>query len=185
MIISRGLLMKNTIIFIDCGDTLVDESTQVWQDNNSDGILLRAELFEGAQKMMHTLHERGYRIALVADGRVESFANITKFYDLDKCFEAKAISEAVGCCKPDRRMFDKAMQDMGLTYEADSNRILMVGNNLKRDILGANKLGIISVLIDISPRYNMVPENEDETPDFIIHKPLELIDLVEKLESRT
>ncbi len=176
--------MKKTVIFIDCGDTLVDESTQIWRDGDEDGILLKAELFEGAKEMMHTLHDRGYRIAMVADGRVESFANITKHYDLDKCFEAKAISEAVGCCKPDKKMFDTAMCALGLNYEEDSNRIIMVGNNLKRDILGANNLGLISVLIDISPRHNMQPENPAETPDYIIHNPLELIDLVEKLEHR-
>ncbi len=174
--------MKNTVIFIDCGDTLVDESTQVWENGDENGILLEAELFEGAQEMMHTLHEKGYRIAMVADGRVQSFANITKFYELDKCFEAKAISEAVGCCKPCREMFDTAMDAMGLSYEKDASRVVMVGNNLKRDIIGANALGLISVLIDLSPRYNMTPDNEGEVPDYIIHKPLELVALVEKLE---
>ena len=29
----------------------------------------------------------------------------------------------------------------------------------------------------------MEPKNEEEVPDYIIHKPLELLDLVEKLEA--
>lgn len=176
--------MKNLIVFIDCGDTLVDESLQVWEDGDEAKILLEAELFEGAQEMMHTLHANGHRIALVADGRVKSFANVTKQHDLDKCFETKAISEAVGAHKPNRIMFDTAMENMGLTYEKDAHRIIMVGNNIKRDILGANALGLTSVLIDLSPRYNMIPSCKEETPDYIIHKPMELLDVVAQLESK-
>lgn len=59
----------------------------------------------------------------------------------------------------------------------------MVGNNLERDIVGANRFGITSVFIKWSPRYPMEPKNEEEVPDYIIRKPLELLDLVEKLEA--
>lgn len=49
--------------------------------------------------------------------------------------------------------------------------------------MGANRFGITSVFIKWSPRYPMEPKNEEEVPDYIIHKPLELLDLVEKLEA--
>lgn len=58
----------------------------------------------------------------------------------------------------------------------------MLGNNVKRDVAGANRFGLISVLIDWSPRYDMHPANEDETPDYVIHTPLELFDVLRKLE---
>ncbi len=177
-------MSKKVIIFIDCGDTLVDESTQIWNNGDDNDLLLSADLFEGAQEMMHTLFNEGYEIALVADGRVDSFANITRIYDLDKCFKAKAISQAVGCCKPNREMFDSAMQQMGLTYEEDVHRIIMVGNNIRRDIKGANALGITSVLIDLSPRYDMTPTCKEETPDYIIHTPMQLLDVVKEIETK-
>lgn len=40
----------------------------------------------------------------------------------------------------------------------------MVGNNLERDIVGANRFGITSVFIKWSPRYPMEPKNEEEVP---------------------
>lgn len=174
--------MKNLIIFIDCGDTLVDESLQVFDEKHiCDGeLVLKAGLIDGAKQMMDTLHERGYRIALVADGYVESFKNITKQHDFDKCFETKVISEAVGVCKPDKLMFKTAIENMNLTKD---DKIIMVGNNIERDIRGANEMGIISVLIDFSPRYRMIPNCKEEIPDYTIRMPLELLDLVEKLES--
>ena len=57
----------------------------------------------------------------------------------------------------------------------------MIGNNIKRDILGANQMGITSILISYSPRYVMQPDCEEETPDYVISKPCELYELVEQL----
>ena len=73
------------------------------------------------------------------------------------------------------------MEKLGLG-EADKGRIIMVGNNLKRDIAGANRFGITSVLMAWSPRYCMVPENEEQTPDYRIRNPLQLVELAERLE---
>lgn len=97
-------------------------------------------------------------------------------------FDARTISEEVGEKKPSQAMFETAMKLLHLTDE-DKKRIIMVGNNLERDIVGANRFGITSVFIKWSPRYPMEPKNEEEVPDYIIHKPLELLDLVEKLEA--
>ena len=79
-------------------------------------------------------------------------------------------------------MFETAMELMGLKEE-DKKRIIMVGNNIKRDIVGANRFGIHSVLMAWSPRYCMVPETEEETPEYRIEKPVQLLELVERLEN--
>jgi len=78
-------------------------------------------------------------------------------------------------------MFQAAMDALGLT-DADKGRIIMVGNNLKRDILGANRFGIHSVLIDWAPRRSMIPETDEEVPEYTIHTPAELLPLVDRLE---
>ena len=49
-------------------------------------------------------------------------------------------------------MFDTAKQAMKLTEE-DKGRIVMIGNNLKKDVAGANQFGITSIWLDWSPRY--------------------------------
>ena len=170
-------MKKDLIVFIDCGDTLVDESTQIMNEN---GDVLRADMIEGAREMLTGLYNDGYRIALVADGRVVSFHNIFRELDLEYIFEEWIISEALGCEKPDTRMFSTAMERMDLTDE-DKNHIVMIGNNIKRDVLGANQMGITSILLSFSPRYVMQPEAEMEVPEYVVSMPCELTPLLEQL----
>ena len=102
---------------------------------------------------------------------------------LSHIFSAWIVSEAVGCQKTDARMFRAAMEGLGLT-DADRGRILMVGNNLERDVAGANRFGIRSALLDWSPRYRHEPANGDEVPDYRIHFPGELPGLAERLNDQ-
>lgn len=171
---------KKLIIFTDSGDTIIDEGTEV---RNEEKIVVHAETIPGAAETLRKLHEEGYRICMVADGEEQSFTNVYIENGLGDCFHTRTISEIVGRQKPSARMFKDAMKQNGLTKK-DKNRIIMVGNNCKRDIKGANRFGITSVLLDWSPRYCMVPANKRETPDYIIHKPEELLALVEELEKK-
>jgi putative hydrolase of the HAD superfamily len=117
----------------------------------------------------------------VADAEVESMDNVYRQHKLEDCFDARIISQAVGALKPDPAMFQAAMDALGLS-ETDKGRIIMVGNNLRRDISGANRFGIASVWMDWSPRYPSEPQDQDEIPDYTIHSPDELPDLIERLE---
>lgn len=65
-------------LFFDCGDTLIDESTEVTLENDKGrGPLVEsAQLIPGADRLLRTLKERDYRLALVADGLTQSFKNI-------------------------------------------------------------------------------------------------------------
>jgi putative hydrolase of the HAD superfamily len=164
-------------LFIDSGDTLVDEGAQVWDG----GIVVETALIPGAAEALRLIHDRAYTIALVADGEKESFDNVYRQHALEDCFSARAISGVVGTQKPDPRMFRTALEQLGLS-EADKGRIVMVGNNLSRDIRGANLFGIASVLIDWSPRYPRESGDPDEIPDYVIHTPAELPPLLETLE---
>ena len=152
----------SVILFTDIGDTIIDEGTEV--RNEPGGVVLRAECIPGAREVMLSLYERGYTIAMVADGLVESFHNTMTQHGLDHIFAAKAISEAVGAEKPDARMFQSAMDQLGLTG-ADKGRILMVGNN---------------VLLRWSPRHR--DEWAPVQPDFAIDTPRELPALLKRVE---
>jgi len=173
-------MSKRLIIFTDSGDTLVDEGTQKFDEK---GIVTEAELIPGADNLLKTLHKDGFRIALVADGEVESFDNVYRDNGLGYCFEKRIISEAVGIQKPAKEMFDTAMKEMNLTDE-DKSRIIMIGNNLKKDIAGANRFGIISVWLDWSPRYFHEIEEPDWQPDYIVKTPEELLELIYNLEDK-
>jgi len=170
---------KKLIIFTDSGDTIIDEATQVYDDR---GIVLEADFIPGAGEVLKQLHDEGFTIALVADGEWESFRNVYRVNGLGYCFDAWVVSEVVGKQKPAPIMFQSAFEKLNLT-ESDRSRIVMVGNNLKKDIAGANRQGLISVWLDWSPRYFHTVEEPDWQPDHIIHTPAELIPLVHMLEA--
>lgn len=172
-------MKKNLVIFTDSGDTIIDESTQIFDES---GIVTRAQLIPGAGEILKALYDEGYRIALVADGEWESFQNVYRKNGLGGCFEQWIVSEVVGEQKPAASMFETAMRKMCLT-DADKSRIVMVGNNLKKDVAGANRFGLISVWMDWSPRYFHTVEEPDWQPDYTVKSPLELKELIHKLEA--
>lgn len=170
---------KKLIIFTDIGDTVIDEGTEV--RDVPKGVVLKADCIPEARETMLSIYEQGYTIVMVADGLVQSFRNTMKGNGLDHIFTARVISEAVGAEKPDRIMFETALESLGLTEE-DKSRIIMVGNNLSRDVLGANRFGIASVHLCWSPRYPSQAAVPEEEPDYRIYHPAELLPLVERLE---
>lgn len=171
---------RKLVIFTDIGDTIIDEGTEERDEGRN--VVLRAECIPGAKEAMIRLYEAGYPICMVADGLMESFTNTMAYNGMEHIFKARSISEEFNTHKPAPIMFQKAMERMGLT-EDDKPRIIMVGNNLKRDIVGARRFGIKSVLVSWSPRYDMQPSCIEETPDFIIQSPSELPALVEKINA--
>lgn len=173
---SRNLLA----ICIDSGDTLVDEAAQEWSD---DGVVLRAELIPGAAELLHEIKARGYPLALVADGPVGTFHNIFTQHKLLHLFDVFAISGAIGVEKPDARMFHSALEQLNIPQQAYP-RTLMLGNNLERDIKGANALDIISVWIDWAPRRSKIPADASEVPQYTIRNPLELLAVIDQIEGK-
>lgn len=168
---------KRLIIFTDCGDTIVDESTQVFDQN---GIVTSADFIPGAEKVLEHLHQSGYTMALVADGETASFKNIFGANKMWDYFQSHVISEEVGIQKPAQIMFETAFSNLKLT-QADKKRIVMIGNNLKKDIAGANRFGITSIWLSWSPRYFHKVEQSDWLPDYTVQTPIELIELIDRL----
>jgi len=166
-----------TPILLDCGDTLVDETTEV---KNDIGESQRTDLIPGADELVRELKRRGHPLALCADGPVATFENVLNQHGIYDCFDTYAISQTVGVHKPDKRMFETALSGLGI-QPADYARAVMVGNNLERDIVGANALGLTTVFLTWSDKRRKSPESDLETPDYTIQKPLELLDLLETL----
>ncbi|WP_239634033.1 HAD family hydrolase [Paenibacillus sp. H1-7] len=171
---------KKLIIFLDCGDTIIDEGTEIRDEND---IVIKADVIPGADIMVRTLAERGFTMAIVADGYAQSFKNILTQNGLYDYFATMVYSETVKAFKPSPRMFKAAIGALDLSMD-DCPRIMMVGNNLSRDVKGANQMGITSVFLNWTPRYPKQHADESEKPDYTISDPLELIELAERLNER-
>lgn len=86
-------------------------------------------------------------------------------------FEIVVVSEEVGVAKPDRKIFDYALEKMG---QPDKSKILMVGDTLASDILGANQSGIDSCWFNPHQKSNETAIQ----PTYEIHSILDLIQIV-------
>ncbi len=157
---------------------MADEASEVKDDTLT---TIRAELIPGAGELLHELKRRGYKLALVADGRPGTYSNVLRQHSVHDLFDVFSISEEVGVEKPDTRMFVTALDALGID-KVDYGRTVMVGNRLDRDVGGANHLGMISVWIDWSGRYASTPQHDGEIPDHTIHMPMELLEVMEQLE---
>lgn len=168
---------KPIAIYIDSGDTLVDESTQVYERADSP-IVTRAELVPGARELVHFVKSQGYLLAMVCDGYRQSFINIYTHLGLLDEFDALVDSETVRAEKPNAAMFRAAGRALGIA-PADHGRCIMIGNNLERDVAGANRVGIRSVHYRWSPRYPHKPKSTDEQPDYVVERLEEVIELLQ------
>jgi phosphoglycolate phosphatase-like HAD superfamily hydrolase len=166
-------------IFLDCGDTLIDERTEEKLPGSE--VVIKADLIPGAKEMMDALKAAGHKLILVADGPRQTFVNMLTHHGLWDHFDAHIISEDIGVHKPDAAMFDAALKAAGLT-RADTWRTVMVGNNLSRDICGANPLGITSIFMAWSTLRTHKPANPSEVADYRIEEPSQLPALLDRLE---
>lgn len=98
---------------------------------------------DGTHEAVAAVCGRGYRTAVVsnADGRVEA---LLEDRGLTEYLEFVIDSEVVGVKKPDRRIFDLAVNRLGVPAE----RVLYVGDLYAVDVLGARAAGLDALLVD-------------------------------------
>jgi HAD superfamily hydrolase (TIGR01549 family) len=165
-------------VCFDFGDTLVDEATEIKDEHQ---VTQEAELIPGAAAVLRALKARGYPLAIVSNGPVGNVNNVLSQECLLELFDVLAISEALGVEKPAAGIFVHALDQLGISRE-DYGRTVMVGNHLEADVLGANRLGMISVWLDWAPRYPKTAPDNGAVPQHTIREPLELLPLVDRLE---
>ena len=126
------------------------------------------QLFEGIVEMLeklsltHKLYIASNGIGITQHTRLIN-NNLNKYFD--KIF----ISEEIGSKKPDREFFDIILKEIGVE---DKGEVLMIGDTLTSDILGANNVGIDSCLVDIHGI-----ENSEINPTYKIAKTIDLLNI--------
>ncbi|KAF6828466.1 had-superfamily subfamily variant 1 [Colletotrichum musicola] len=104
----------------------------------------------GGIEALAFLREHGYRIAIVTNGQLEDQTEKAKAIGVSHLVDQIITSEEAGCCKPDKRMFDMAMEALGASPENTH----MVGDNAEADIKGGLDAGLQAILYS--------PGSEDE-----------------------
>jgi FMN phosphatase YigB (HAD superfamily) len=145
-------------IFFDLGDTIMVESSEV---KDEAGTTLAADLIPGIEPALRELKARGFPLGLVADTRRGTYQNVLRQHGLYDLFDVFAISDELGVEKPHSKIFSAALDALGVE-PGDYGKVLMVGNNLRRDVKGANMLGLVSVWFYWNDRYPTRPADAME-----------------------
>lgn len=127
------------------------------------------KLAPGSIEVLSHFKENGVIMALITNGASEFQRPKIERFDLAKYFNHILVEGEFGAGKPDISVFVHTLDKLGVTPD----KAWMVGDDLKRDILGANEAGIFSVWVDW--RNKGVPENTSIKPDRIITSISELV----------
>jgi len=131
------------------------------------------ELFPNAEDALRKLVKKGVKLALLTNGAGEIQRVKIERFGLARYFHACLIEGEMGFGKPDQRVFETALAKLTVT----PSQTWMVGDDIERDIAGAQNLGIFSVWCDFEKKG--IPSGSKVVPDKIIRDIAELLPLID------
>lgn len=110
---------------------------------------------------------RAYHVGIVTNGahdnHTDSQFSKVQHLGLSQRIQSLTISDEVGVRKPNIKVFKVACQRASVSPK----EVMFVGDSIENDIVGANRAGMTSVLINRKSA-RLTPETEDERPDYVI-----------------
>ncbi|MCS7276210.1 MAG: HAD-IA family hydrolase [Dehalococcoidia bacterium] len=158
-----------------------EQAEELWDTWNLGGRFLGRQLFPDVIPTLEQLKARGFRLGAVTN---RGWSGPRFWRELDDLglapfFETVAVSCEVGYLKPHPRIFQVALEDMGLRPEETA----MVGDSLRADVAGARALGMLAIWRR-PPRDEPVEETADRpqddgevAPDYTIDSIAQLLEL--------
>jgi putative hydrolase of the HAD superfamily len=150
-------------IFFDLGDTLVIEedveNKHLWEVE-----LHKVPYLDGVLQELKKRYKLGI-ITNTSTSTEEHVRSALQKIGIERYFDTIVTSVDVGYEKPDKRIFLVALMNLGI----EASEAVMVGNRISKDILGANRLGIKSILYKWNNRYTDTITSNLEKPDCTIN----------------
>jgi putative hydrolase of the HAD superfamily len=140
----------------------------------------RWEPMPGLQPMLDDLRARGYRLGLISNASDDAnVRRLLRLAGLEGAFDPQFTSAGEGVRKPDRSLFQRVLTAWELPPEA----VVMVGDTLGEDILGAQRTGLRSIWFtpDADTAANRALQGSVR-PDAEIADLLALPDLIRRLD---
>lgn len=163
-------------VLFDLGDTLIAEEAaggkHLWEADLAKLPYLDETLSE--------LKRRGLKLGIITNtvtSREEHVRAALRKIDAEKYFDYIITSVDAGHEKPDERIFMTALRALRTKpYEA-----VMVGNRISSDIVGGNRMGMITILFKWNKRYNERVTSQEEQPTRTIRSLRELPRVLEEI----
>lgn len=109
-----------------------------------------------------------------AKRKLEAAGLLENFREIVSAFE-------IGAEKPSKKFFDDALSRINFL----ATEVVMIGNDPRSDIRGANSNGIISIFLRRGPFTQYAFQNDEETPHHIVSDYFELQELIMKISGAT
>ena len=122
----------------------------------------RAQLFPGSIATLEHFRRQGVRLGLVTNGSSDMQRGKLERFGLEPCFDHILIEGEFGIGKPDEQVFRHALEQLNVA----PTDAWMVGDDLERDVAGAQRVGLYSIWVDW--RGDGLPESSPVHPDRII-----------------
>lgn len=137
---------------------------------------LRLQLYPGVEDIIRQLRPK-YHLAMVSDGQTAYGVPELNAVGLAGFFDPIIISGDFGYRKPDKRLFTAALTAMKMPPA----EVLFVGNDIYRDVYGAQRLGMKTVLFKSNQG---TQEKEGVKPDYVIYHFPELLNAIRFFEGQ-
>lgn len=104
------------------------------------------KLYDDAKYIIETLHQKGIKLGMITDGYKVTQRNKLKVLDIDSYFEHIVVTDELGreFWKPHSKPYEIIKDKLKLDYE----NMVYVGDNVSKDFITANKLGMSTVFIN-------------------------------------
>ena len=144
----------------------VEQAMQVYLASYPRMLVLDAS----TRALLEDLQDRGVPCGIVTNGGSIMQMNKIRESGLEGLVQSIVISEEVSVAKPDRRIFERALADIG----ANPLTTMFVGDNPDADILGAKEVGMHAAWIHHGRQWPY----EGQPPDHILGHVSEVRDIV-------
>lgn len=104
------------------------------------------KLYDDAKYIIETLYKRRVKLGIITDGYIITQKNKLEVLGIEKYFEYIIITDELGreFWKPHRKSYDIMKNKLKVNYD----EMIYVGDNVSKDFVTANKLGIETVFIN-------------------------------------
>jgi putative hydrolase of the HAD superfamily len=148
------------------GATKLKRMAQLLAEMYRAASMFKLQLYPGVEEVLAGLAGQ-YRLAALSDAQRAWALPELRAVGLDRFFETVVVSGDLGYRKPDRRIFTLALEGMGCLPQ----EVLFVGNDMYRDVHGAQQLGMRTVYFASNQGRRRYKETE---ADYIIYQVKEL-----------
>ena len=129
---------------------------------------------EDAAETLRALRERDLHVGIVSNVDDDQFRAAWSGFGLEDHVDAITTSEEAGSCKPDAAIYRMALAKAG---DPPPESVVFVGDSVPHDVVGANRLGMTSVLIAAAAP---TPAGGDERPDHVVQTLGALLEIVRR-----